>query len=102
MSKLAKLGRFLQNVGHFAPLILAVTPLAPIAPAVAAAIAEAEQIQGASGRDKLAHVIAVATRSAEVAQASGVPIDPAAVQAAAVDVIAAVVSVANLAHSADL
>ena len=93
-----KLGRFLRRLGRVAPQILALTPLAPIAPAVAAAMAEAEQIAGATGRDKLAHVVAVATRAAEVAQLSGVPIDPADVQAAAGDVIGAIVAVAKVAH----
>ena len=30
---MSKLTRFLDNVAHFAPLVLAATPLAPIAPA---------------------------------------------------------------------
>ncbi len=96
---MSKLTKFLENVGHFAPLVLSVTPLAPIAPAVAAAIAEAEQIKGASGAEKLAHVVNVAERSAQAAQAAGVKVDPAQVRAAAQDVVGAVVAVANVAHA---
>lgn len=98
MSKLGALGHFFVNIGKFAPLILAITPLAPIAPAVAAAIQEAEAIQGATGPEKRAHVINVATAAATVAQQSGAKVDPAAVQAAAGQTIDAIVAVAKAAH----
>lgn len=99
MSKLGKLGHFFHNVGKFAPVILALTPLAPIAAPVAAAIQEAEAIHGATGPDKLAHVIAVAKESAVVANmaAGKQVVDPAEVEGAAAQVISAVVAVANAA-----
>ncbi len=100
MSKLGKLGRFFHNVGKFAPLILAVTPLAPIAAPVAAAIAEAEAIHGdGTGTEKLAHVVGVAKEAAEVANAAAghVVVDPAAIEGAASQAVSTVISVVNLA-----
>ena len=67
MSKLSKLGHFFQRVGKIAPAILAFTPLAPIAPLVAAAVQEAEAIKGATGPEKLAHVKAIVTAAVRVA-----------------------------------
>lgn len=101
MSKLGKIGHFFHIVGTFAPLILANTPLAPIAGAVTAAIQEAEAIHGSgSGAEKLAHVTAIAVDAAHAAnaQAGHQVIDPAAVQSEAATVISAVVQAANLAH----
>ncbi len=99
MSKLSKLGRFFQAVGKFAPLILAVTPLAPIAPAVMAAIQEAEALHGAgTGVEKLAHVKAIALDAAAAAnaQAGKIVVDPAEIGAAVDQSVAAVVAVANV------
>ena len=93
---MSKMSKFLDGLKTFGPIVLAVTPLAPIAPAVQAAIAEAESIKDAKGKDKLAHVVAVARASAQAAQAAGVKIDPAAVESAASEVIDAVVAVANI------
>lgn len=87
---------WLKIVAKIAPQILALTPLAPIAPAVAAAIAEAEQMPGKSGAEKLAHVVNVAGESADALAAAGVQIDPAAVRAAAAGVISTVVDVTNI------
>ena len=101
MSRLGALGHFFQQVGKFAPLILAVTPLAPIAGPVAAAIQEAEAIHGAgNGAAKLQHVIAIAQDAAESANAAAgkVVVDPQAVAASATQVVSAIVSVANLSH----
>lgn len=101
MSKLSAIGHFFLRVGQVAPMILALTPLAAIAPAVTAAIQEAEAIHGAgSGADKLAHVVAIATEAAEAvnAQAGHQVIDPAAVQGAAATAVSAVVQVVNLAQ----
>lgn len=52
---MSKLGTFFKNVAKVAPLILSLTPLAPIAEEVTAFIQEAEAIKG-SGPEKLAHV----------------------------------------------
>lgn len=95
MSKLGKLGNFFKQVGRIAPVILAFTPLAPIAEPVAAAIQEAEAIHGAAtGPEKLAHVVAVAVDAAQVANtaAGKVVVDPAAIQDSAQHAIAAVIS----------
>lgn len=99
MSKLGNLGKFLHIVGTFAPLILAVTPLAPIAGAVTAAIQEAESIAGATGAEKLARVTAIAVDAAHAAnaQAGHVVVDPVAVQTEAATVISAVIQATNLA-----
>lgn len=101
MSKLGKLGHFFQQVAKVAPLILAVSPLAPIAGPITAAIQEAEAIQGASGKDKLAHVVAIAIDAAQTANAAAghVVVDPAAVESTAGAVISAVVESVNLAKS---
>jgi hypothetical protein len=45
---------FARTVGQFAPLILAATPLAPIAPMVALAITKAQTLPHATGAEKLA------------------------------------------------
>jgi hypothetical protein len=89
--------RILQTVGLAA---LAASPLAPIAIPVAAAMAEAEAIKGASGQEKLAHVLTIATKAAEVAQAQGVKIDPAVVNAAGAQAISTAVAVVNIVHNA--
>lgn len=89
----------LQTVGLAA---LQASPLAPIAPAVIVAIAEAEAIKSASGKDKLSHVLTVATAAATAAQKLGVPIDPAAVQSAGAAAISTAVQVTNMVHAAGL
>lgn len=100
MSKLSAIGHFFLRVGQIAPTILALTPLAPIAPAVTAAIQEAEALHGSgSGADKLAHVVAIATDAAQAvnAQAGHQVIDPVAVQSEAATVISSVVQAVKLA-----
>lgn len=89
-----------KGVLHMAPLILSLSPLAPIAPAVAAGIVAAEQMKGATGAQKLAHVQELAHAAAEGANAAAgrevvsvVGIDDAAAHA-----ISTVVAVVNLAH----
>lgn len=97
MSKMGKLGSFFKKVSHVAPLILAVTPLAPIAPFVAAGIQEAEAI-GGSGPDKLVHVVNIAKAAADAAnaQAGKTVIDPALVEASAASTVSAIVQISNL------
>lgn len=100
MSKLGKLGKFFHSVGKFAPIVLALTPLAPIAGPVAAAIAEAEAIHGdGAGPAKFAHVVAIAKDAALVANAAAGKevVSPEAVEAAAAQAISTVVAIANLA-----
>jgi hypothetical protein len=87
----------LLNVGLGA---LKASPLAPIAEPVTAAIAEAQQFKGASGKEKLAHVLAVATDAAAAAQKAGLSIDPAMVAAAGEKAISTAVDVTNIVHRA--
>lgn len=91
---------WLKTLAKVAPKVLLLTPLAPIAPAVQAAIAEAEAIKGASGQEKLAHVVKIAVNAAEVAQASGVNIDPNAVEVAAEKAVSTAVDITNIATQA--
>ncbi len=79
-----------------APKILALTPLKDLAIPVGEAIGEAEMIPGASGAEKLAHVVNVAGASADALAAAGVKIDPVAVRAAAGHAISTVVDVTNI------
>lgn len=96
------LPKWLQILAEVGPKVLLFTPLAPIAGTVIAAIGEAEAMPGASGKDKLAHVVNIATDAAAVANgaAGQVVVDPAAVQAAAVSAISTAVQVSNMVHAA--
>lgn len=94
-SKLGKIGGFFKRVGKVAPLILAFTPLAPLTPIVMAAIQEAEAIPGATGPQKLAHVVNIVGSAAEIAQAGGKNVNPADVKAAASTVISGIVQTVN-------
>lgn len=96
------LGSWLKIVEQVAPLVLAATPAAPIAPFVAIGIQTAEKIPGASSADKLAlaTTIAQAGIAATNAQAGHTEIDPTAANAALASGISAVVNVANLVHDA--
>ena len=99
MSILGSLGSFFKSVGKIAPAILQFTPLAPIAADVAAAIQEAEAISGpGTGAEKLAHVIAVATDAAKIANdaAGKQVVDPAVIASTAAQVISAIISVVNV------
>jgi len=89
-------------VQQLAPMVLAFTPLAPIAPFVSAGIQEAEQIQGASGADKLAHAINIARQgiAATNAQAGRTVIDPNLADSAIAAGINTTVSVVNIVHEA--
>lgn len=101
MSKLSALGHFFEKLATVAPDILALTPLAPIAGRVQAAIADAEYLKGpGTGADKLSHVVNIAVDAATAAnlQAGHQVIDPVAVQAEAGTVISAVVQAVNLAQ----
>jgi hypothetical protein len=86
---------------------LSVSPLAPIAGPVAAAIAEAEAMHGKSGAEKLAHVVDLATDAAIIAQALGkpvdgqMPIDPEQFRKIAAVAISAAVDATNVVHDAD-
>lgn len=90
--------RWLEILKSIGPMIIATTVPngALIAPAIVQAIQEAESIKGATGQQKLAHVVNIATSAAQIAKASGVKIDPADVQHAASAAISATVDVVNI------
>ncbi len=96
------LPKWLQILAEVGPKVLMFTPLAPITGVVVAAIGEAEAMQGATGAAKLAHVVNIATDAAQATnlQAGHVVIDPAVLQATAVQAISTAVSVSNLVHAA--
>lgn len=99
MSKLSAIGHFFERLAAIAPALLSITPLAPIAGAVQAAIAEAEHLKGAgTGQEKLAHVVAIAKDAAAAvnAQAGHPVVDEAAVEQEAATVISAVVQATKL------
>lgn len=70
---------FLIRISKIAPALLALTPLAPIADDIMAAIQEAEAINGASGPEKLAHVVNIAVDAAKAINTSAgkilIPLD---------------------------
>ncbi len=93
---------WLQMVASLGPQILMFTPLARIAPAVAAGIQEAQQMAGADGPTKLAHVTNIAVQAAQAvnAKAGHVEVDPETVRVAAGQAISTVVTVVNMVHAA--
>lgn len=93
--------KWLQIVQQFAPMVLAFTPLAPIAPMVAAGIQAAENMQGATSEQKLASVVAIARDgiAATNAQAGKVVLDPAMSDAVIQNIVSTAVNVTNLVHS---
>lgn len=91
----------------FAPLVFALVPggaaLAPIVPAIINGISEAQQIRGASGPDKKAHVMAiVADAVAATNDAAGKIVLPSEqtmdAASSAIDTTIAVVNAAHAPH----
>lgn len=99
---MSKWGTFLKIARTVGPVVLQFTPLAPIAGAVSAAIGEAQQIEGASGQEKLAHVTAIAIQAAHAAneQAGHMMIDPSVVAATAATAISTAVGAIKIVHDA--
>lgn len=95
------LPNWLHSIIDLAPLILAATPAAPLAPFVAAGIQAAEHIPGADGPTKLAIAkqIVSAGVAATNAQIGHQEIDPLLVDKLSTDAINVVVGVANLKHA---
>lgn len=93
--------KMLKIVG---PIALAATPLAPIAPAVVAAIGQAEKIPGANGAQKKASVIEIVedTVKAVNAQAGHTVLDQKEAMAAADNAIDTTIHAVNLAHQVSL
>jgi hypothetical protein len=96
------LPKWLEILSSVGPLVLAQTPLAPIAPAVITAIGEAASLPGATGPEKLAHVVNIATNAAQAvnAQAGRVVIDPTVLQSTAESAISTVVQVTKMVQAA--
>lgn len=92
---------WLKLVEQIAPIVLANTPLAPIAPHVSAGIQLAEQIPGANGAAKLdiAKQITNVAVNAVNTQAGSQKIDPVAVDSAFTQSVHAVVAATNLIDS---
>ncbi len=91
-----KLAKFLSIIKLVAPVVLASVKggekIAPLVPVITGAIEEAEQIHGATGAEKKAHVLNVVSAGVTAANATGkVKMDPAEVQAVASDGIDAVI-----------
>lgn len=94
--------KWLQIVQTFAPMVLAFTPAAPLAPFVAAGIQAAEQLPGADGPTKLAIATQIARTgiAATNAQAGKTLIDPALSDAVIQQAIGTTIAVTNLIHAA--
>ena len=96
--------KWLELIKLLVPIIIPVVSpkLAPLAPVIATGINEAEQLPGASGQDKLNHVINLATTTATgINAATGkTVVDPQHVTDAAASVISTIVDVANIIHDA--
>lgn len=104
------MNKWLSLLNVLAPIVLVTVPggaaFAPLVSTVIHGISEAQQIAGASGPEKKAHVLALVQDSVNVsnvaAAAAGkaVPFDPAAINATASVAIDAVVSTVNAVHAA--
>jgi hypothetical protein len=92
------LPNWLATVLHMAPAVLAFTPLAPLAPFVAAGVHAAEQIPGATGAQKLNAAVNIAQAGILAAQAAGVTVDAQVTNQAIVDGVNAVVAGVNSFH----
>ena len=98
-----KFGTWFTILKRFAPIVLAITPAAPLAPFIATAIQAAEQIPDASGPTKLAiaREIVKISVNATNAQLGYEKVDPALVDQAVEDGINTVVAVVNVKHAAE-
>lgn len=93
---------WLKTLEHVAPAVLMFTPLAPIAPIIAAAINTAEQIPGATGEQKKAYVQQIAASAVTAINTANnkTIIDPNAVSDTAGTAIDTIVGVNNMIHNA--
>lgn len=100
---MAHLPGWLKAVENLAPLVLAATPLAPIAPFVALGIQTAERIPGAKGADKLALATQIVNAGVQAtnAQAGKEVVNVENVNTLVTSGINAVVAAANLKGSGD-
>jgi hypothetical protein len=99
--------KFLQLVGSIGPLVLLAVPggavIAPLVPVIIGAIGEAEQIKGATGAQKKAHVLNILDAAVVTANSTGkVNINSTAAQAAADKGIDAVISTIHVIEGAKI
>lgn len=96
------LDAFVSAVKKLAPVILLAVPggekIAPHVDRITDAIIEAEQIKGASGAEKKAHVLSIVQAGVDEANANGAHLDPGAVGAVASHGIDAVIGSVKLVH----
>lgn len=103
--KIIHLGKFKSLVRLLGPVVLSAVPggekIAPHLDTVLGAIEEAEQIKGASGAEKKAHVLAIVSAGVAEANATGkVKLDVADVQVIAAHAIDAVIGSVKAVHGA--
>lgn len=96
--------KFLAVLNAVGPVILSAIPggekIGTMIPTIVKGIGEAEQIQGASGADKKAHVLALVQDGVTAANASGhVTLDPAEVNAIASSGVDAVIGTIHVVHN---
>ena len=69
------LAKFLQILAFVGPAVLVAVPggaaLAPLVPVIISAIGDAQAIKGATGAEKKAHVLKIATAAVTVANSTG-------------------------------
>lgn len=99
------LGKFKSLVRFLGPVVLSAVPggdkIAEHVDVLLGAIEEAEQIRGATGAEKKAHVLAIVAAGVTEANASGkVHLDPAAAQAIAAHAVDAVITTVKAVHAA--
>lgn len=97
--------KFLQIVASVGPILLTLVPggaaVATLVPVIISAIGEAEQIKGATGAEKKAHVLEIVAASVTVANTTGkVRLDPAEVQTVAGNGIDAVIGTVHVIQGA--
>jgi hypothetical protein len=93
--------KFLAVVAKVGPMVLLAVPggdvIAPLIPVITAAIGDAEQIKGATGPEKKAHVLAVAAAAVTTLNATGKvtlnPTEVAQITSAGVDAVIGTVHV---------
>lgn len=92
--------KWLAVLKQIGPVVLALTPAAPMAPFVLAGIDAAEHLKGASGPEKLAHAKAItqAAVAAVNAQHGSPVIDPDLADAVYDDAVSTTIGVCNLVH----
>lgn len=101
------INKWLTIVSQIAPIVLLAVPggaaIAPLVPVITHAITEAEQIKGASGADKKAHVLNTVQDAVTTINATGkAKLDPAEVQAVAGQGIDAVIATVHVVEGAKI